>query len=252
MTSGTRIGYLYGRGNPRKELDFWRESLYGVYQGRCADDNTIMRAWSDMLECYPIPLQPALELLDGVTMDLEKQRYQNFDELRLYCYRVAGTVGLLTSAIFGYTDASALTYAADLGIALQLTNIMRDVGEDLRRNRIYLPLDELEHFGYSEEDLRRGVINDPFRDLIHFQMRRTDEYFTKGRRGIELLSTDCQFSVRLSGLLYQRILDCICANGYNVFTKRASVPLQTKLMTASACWIRQCVGTYMSVSSSGL
>ena len=251
-TQRSCVGHLYGAKVPRRELDYWHQLLQHVYDGEGSGDNPIMQAWGDMLQTYAVPIKPALELLDGVAMDLGKRRYRNFAELELYCYRVAGTIGLLTSPIFGYSDERALTYAVELGIALQLTNILRDVGEDLQRNRIYLPLEEMERFGYSEEDLQQGVINDAFRELIHFQMARAEEYYIRGQQGIGLLHPDCQLSVKLSGVLYRRILERIRSNDYNVFTKRASVPLLTKLVAASTCWVMQHVGSRcVAVTSSG-
>jgi 15-cis-phytoene synthase len=130
-------------------------------------------------------------------------------------------------------------HAVDLGIALQLTNILRDVGEDARNGRIYLPLEEMEQFGYSEADLMAGVINDAFCALIYFQMQRADAYYCCSLPGIDLLNADCRLAIRLSGTLYRRILDCICANNFDVFTTRARVSLPTKVMTASSHWIMQ-------------
>lgn len=229
-------GHLVGSKNPEKELDYWRQSIEHIYQFGGTDDGPIQRAWSDMLQYFPVQLQPALELLDGVQMDLTVNRYQTFDELYLYCYRVAGTVGLLTSPIFGYSDDVALQHAVDLGVALQLTNILRDIGEDAHRDRIYLPQDEILRFGYSEGELLSGVINEAFCELIRFQIDRADEYYQRSRPGISLLSPDCRLAVKLSGTLYHQILDRIRLNDYNVFTKRASVPLQTKLAAASQYW----------------
>ncbi|GAC1402383.1 MAG: phytoene/squalene synthase family protein [Ktedonobacteraceae bacterium] len=234
-----QVGHLIGSSTPKQELDYWRESIERVYQRGGADGNLVQRAWSDVLEHYPVPLSPVLELLDGVEMDLTINRYQSFDELYLYCYRVAGTVGLLTSPIFGYQDESALQHAVDLGVALQLTNILRDIGEDARRNRIYLPQDEMLRFGYTENDLMQGIVNDAFCKLVRFQMTRADTYYQRSQPGISLLSPDCRLAIRLSGTLYRGILDRIHLNNYNVFTKRASVPLKTKLAAASQYWFLQ-------------
>lgn len=231
-----RIGHLVGSTAPQRALDDWRNALYRLYQRGGCDENPIQLAWSDMLNSYPIPLSPILELLDGVEMDMTTSRYQSFEELCLYCYRVAGTVGLLSSEIFGYQDEAALQHAIDLGIAMQLINILRDIGEDARRNRIYLPLDEMARFDYTEKDLLEGIINDAFRELLRFQMARADAYYQRSQPGIPLLSADCRLAVRLSGSLYRLILDRIHLNNYNVFTKRASVPLKTKLATASRYW----------------
>lgn len=236
---GPRVGHLTGAREPRKELEYWRESLERVYTRGGAGDGQVQLAWTDLLEHYPVPRQPVLDLICGVTMDLEASRYETFDELYVYCYRVAGTVGLLTSPIFGYEDERALGYAVDLGVALQLTNILRDVGEDARRNRIYLPQDEMQRFGYSEGDLLEGVVNQAFCDLVRFEMARADEYYLRAQPGIALLSHDCRLAVRLSATLYRRILDRIHLNDYNVFTRRASVPFKTKLATASQYWFMQ-------------
>jgi 15-cis-phytoene synthase len=241
-----RIGHLQGSYSPTQAIDSWREALTRLYAKGSADNSNdlILLAWEDVLQEYAVPLEPALELLNGVEMDLTQTRYQNFDDLRLYCYRVAGTVGLLTSAIFGYEDEDALVYAVELGIALQLTNILRDVGEDARNGRIYLPLDEMAQFGYSEANLMDGVVNDAFCSLLAFQMQRADEYYRRSLPGIDLLNADCRLAIRLSGTLYRRILDRICANHFDVFTTRASVPLPTKLMTASSHWLMQQFDVY--------
>lgn len=235
-----RVGHLSGAAHPLYELDAWRGALEHLYQSdECDERSLIQVAWRDMRTHYAVPLKPALELLDGVEMDLTHKRYQTFDELYMYCYRVAGTVGLLTSPIFGYQDEAALRYAVDLGVALQLTNILRDVGEDARRDRIYLPLDEMARFGYSEGDLLVGTINEAFCELVRFQIARADEYYQRSQPGISLLNADCRLAVNLSGTLYRRILDHIRLNNYNVFTKRASVPLKTKLAAASQFWFLQ-------------
>lgn len=232
-------GHLVGSMMPVKELDYWRCALQELYQSGSPGGHPVLQAWYDMLQHYPVPLQPALELLDGVEMDLTTNRYRTFDELYIYCYRVAGTVGLLTSYIFGYQDASALEHAVELGVALQLTNILRDIGEDARRDRIYLPQEEMERFGYCERDLMNNVINQSFCDLVGFEMARTEEFYQSAQPGISLLSPDCRLAVQISGTLYHDILDRIRLNNYNVFTKRANVPLQTKLVTASAHWFMQ-------------
>jgi len=120
-----------------------------------------------------------------------------------------------------------------------LINILRDIGEDARRGRIYLPQDEIKRFGYSEAELMTGVINDPFRELVRFQIARAHEYYQRSLPGISMLSADCRLTVRLSGSLYSHILDRIRLNNYNVFTKRASVPLKTKLVAVPQYWFMQ-------------
>ncbi len=138
--------------------------------------------------------------------------------------------------IFGYHDETALAHAVDLGVALQLTNILRDIGEDFRRNRIYIPQEEMQYFGYCEQELMDGVINDAFRGLLRFQIARAEDYFERAQPGIALLNADCRLAVRLSSSLYHAILDRIRLNQYNVFTKRASVPLKTKLAAIPQYW----------------
>ncbi|GLV58806.1 phytoene desaturase [Dictyobacter sp. S3.2.2.5] len=239
------MGHLRGMIAPDRAIDGWRKDLTRLYEQGAATDNPILQAWEHMLGYYAVPLKPALDLLSGVEMDLHQQRYVNFEELYLYCYRVAGTVGLLTSPIFGYEDDSALKYAVDLGIALQLTNILRDIGEDARRDRIYLPLGEMEQFGYREDDLLRGIINDAFRELVCFQMERADHYYQRAIPGVALLEPDCRLAVRLSGTLYRCILDRIRSNDFDVFSMRASVPLQTKVRMASTYWLMQQVDPYV-------
>jgi phytoene synthase len=234
-----RPGHLTGSNSPEAALAYWRQSLERIYTRGGTADGPIQLAWSDVIEHYAVPVEPALDLLKGVAMDLRQNRYETFEDLHLYCYRVAGTVGLLTSPIFGYHNKAALAYAADLGVALQLTNILRDIGEDARRDRIYIPQNEMRQFSYSEGDLMTGVINDAFRQLVRFQIARADEYYQRSQPGIAMLSEDSRLAIRLSGSLYRGILDRIHLNNYNVFTKRASVPLKTKLAAASQYWFMQ-------------
>lgn len=234
-----RPGHVGGSIAPEEELDYWQNAIEQVYQRGGTGDVPIQVAWSHMLEHYAIPLEPVLDLMQGVKMDLLQHSYETFDDLYLYCYRVAGTVGLLSSSIFGYYEEAALQHAVDLGVALQLTNILRDIGEDARRGRIYLPQDEMRQFGYSEAELMAGVINEPFRELVRFQIARANDYYQRSLPGISLLSADSRLAVRLSGTLYRHILDRIRLNNFNVFTKRANVPLKTKLAAASQYWFMQ-------------
>ena len=220
---------------PLHALDAWRHALEDVYAGR--PRGPVMRAWADMLEHYPVPLGPALELLDGVEMDVRSVRYATFDELHLYCYRVAGTVGLLMSPVLGYQDQAALDAAVDLGIAMQLTNILRDVGADLSQGRVYLPEEDLAAFGYSRIELEHGMLNDAFVRLIEFQMARAEDYYRRGMRGIALLDADVRLAIALSATLYRRILGRIRRNRYDVFTHRAHVPALGKLTAVPGTWL---------------
>ncbi|MGH2515252.1 MAG: phytoene/squalene synthase family protein, partial [Ktedonobacterales bacterium] len=220
---------------PAAELDRWRAALLATYAGN--PRGPVMTAWADMLAMYAVPMQPALDLLDGVAMDVRGHDYQTFDDLRLYCYRVAGTVGLLMSPILGYATPEALGAAVDLGIAMQLTNILRDIGEDLGAGRVYLPAEDMDRFGYTHEELRAGVINPAFVALMEFEMARAEDYYRSGMRGIRLLNADSRLAIALSGTLYHNILRRIRRNCYDVFTRRAHISLPGKLATLPAVWL---------------
>jgi phytoene synthase len=189
-------------------------------------------------------------MVAGQRMDLFKNRYESFEELSLYCYRVAGTVGQMSNAIVG-VDRSQFTApwncnkisipageAVALGIAKQLTNILRDVGEDAERGRIYLPLDELALFNYSEQDLMNKVVNDNWRELMRFQIQRARKYYQQAESGISRLSPDVRWPVWAALLLYQQILDSIERNDYDVFNRRAYVSTSKKLWCLPGSFLR--------------
>ena len=221
-----------------ERLDHWEQRTRGLFAGDVHDGlDLVMR---DTLERYPQPIQPYLDMIEGMRMDLQKQRYANFAELELYCYRVAGTVGLMTQEVMGvdaaYTSApwserpDTSEAAVALGIANQLTNILRDVGEDRGRGRIYLPLDELARFGYSEAELMDGVVNDNWRALMRFQLERARDWFSRSESGVRWLAPDARWPVWASLRLYRGILDVIEQHGYDVFNHRAYVPRAGKLL----------------------
>ena len=221
-----------------ERLDAWEQRTRALFAGQVRDGLDLVMA--NTLELYPQPLQPYLDMIQGMRMDLTKHRYSTFAELELYCYRVAGTVGLMTQEVMGvdpaYTSApwserpDTSKAAVALGIANQLTNILRDVGEDRGRGRIYLPLDELERFGYSESDLMAGVVNDNWRALMRFQLERARAWFARSEAGVRWLAPDARWPVWASLRLYRGILDVIEQHGYDVFTKRAYVPRAGKLL----------------------
>lgn len=192
-------------------------------------DNHIFNAIVDTLKYYNISKRDVELLIEGVYQDLFKNRFANFDELYDYSYKVASVVGLMTSEIFGYKDKIALKYAVDLGIAMQLTNILRDVGEDLERDRIYLPQDELDAYNISEADLRRGEMTPAIRSFMKFQVDRAREYYKSAEKGIKLLNRDSRLPVWLARLNYARILDKIEASDYKVFKKRVFLSTTEKL-----------------------
>lgn len=221
-----------------ERLDRWEERTRALFEGEVCDGlDLVMR---DTIERYPQPIQPYLDMIEGMRMDLVKDRYADFAELELYCYRVAGTVGLMTQEVMGvdpaYTTApwsdrpDTSEAAVALGIANQLTNILRDVGEDRGRGRIYLPLDELQRFGYSEEELMAGVVNDNWRALMRFQLQRARDWFARSEAGVRWLAPDARWPVWASLRLYRGILDVIEHHGYDVFNHRAYVPQAEKLL----------------------
>ncbi len=194
----------------------------------------IFVAYADAMQRFSIPIGPALELLRGARMDVTVRRYATYDELCTYCYLVASTVGLLVSPILGYASPEALDYGITLGRAMQLTNILRDVGEDSLMGRIYLPAEDLERFGYGEGLIFEQVVDRNFIELMRFEIARVRALYEEAEPGIALLAPESRYTVRLALSLYRRILASIELNGYNVFTRRAYVPLRSKIATALA------------------
>ncbi len=216
-------------------LDDWEQQLESLFAGQPLDDADV--ALVDSLERFPIGIQPFRDMIAGQRMDLYRSRYETFEELQLYCYRVAGTVGLMTTPVMGVDTSNQGTpwaqaqgtkqpepKAVALGIANQLTNILRDVGEDARRGRIYLPLEDLERFSYSEKDLMNSVIDERWRNLMRFQIARARQFFAESEQGVSLLSPDARFPVWAALMLYRGILEVIEKNQYDVFNQRAYVP----------------------------
>jgi 15-cis-phytoene synthase len=216
-------------------LDHWEQNLESIFAGHPIDDVDV--ALVDTLERFPVDIQPFRDMIEGQRMDLYRNRYETFEELHLYCYRVAGTVGLMTTPVMGVDETwktapwhrdqpapNPEPEAVALGIANQLTNILRDVGEDARRGRIYLPLEDLARFNYTEKDLFNEVVDDRWRALMQFEIKRARKFFAEAERGIRLLSPDARFPVWAALMLYRGILDAIERNHYDVFRKRAYVP----------------------------
>ena len=221
-----------------ERLDRWEAKTRALFEGKVADDLDAVMV--DTFERFPHSIQPYLDMIEGQRMDLTWTRYPTFKDLRLYCYRVAGTVGLMTEGVMGidqaYTTApwshvpNTSDAAVALGIANQLTNILRDVGEDRGRGRIYLPQEDLERFGYSEEDLMAGRLNDAWRALMAFQLERAREWFARSEAGVRWLSADARWPVWTSLRLYRGILDAIEQLDYDVFQNRAYVGRLGKML----------------------
>lgn len=213
-------------------IDWWEGKL------RAMDTNVpIIRAFADARERFAIPTEPLRDLLDGMRMDLTHTRYATWGELQRYCYCVASTIGLLCTPVLGYDGAAeTLAHAADLGVAMQLTNILRDIGADAAMDRIYLPRDELAAFGYDEEKIAAGVVDDAFRRLMAFQIARARGLYRASAPGIARLHRSGQLPVQAAATLYGGILGRIEAIDYHVYTHRAALSRWDKLARLPAIW----------------
>jgi phytoene synthase len=235
-------------------LDHWEKQLELIFAGQPIEDPDV--ALVDTLKRFPsIEIQPFRDMIAGQRMDLYRSRYETFEALELYCYRVAGTVGLMTTPVMGVNlppitapweqyrqaETDPTQEAIALGIANQLTNILRDVGEDARRGRIYIPLDELALFDYTEADLFNEVVDDRWRELMRFQIQRARKFFVTAERGIGSLSRDARFPVWAALMLYSGILTEIERNDYDVFRRRAYVPSLRKLACLPIARLRSIV-----------
>ena len=213
-----------------------RSSLAQAYRGKAPTPAFL--ALADAAERYSIPQEYFREIIQGVESDLVKTRYQDFEELREYCYRVASVVGLVCLQIFQYRDEVAREHAVDLGLAMQLTNIMRDVREDWSMGRVYLPQDEMARFEYTEEQLEDGIRNDAFVRLLTLQGNRAREYFRSGARLLPYLSRRSRACPAVLGAIYLKVLDRIEASGYDVLgERRIALSTGAKLRITARAWL---------------
>ena len=218
-----------------KALSDLQANLDNTYSGSAS--SPVYVALADVARNYRIPQAYFQEIILGVESDLVKDRFRNFDELKEYCYRVASVVGLICLQIFGYEGDDAKEYAVDLGLAMQLTNIIRDVREDLDMGRVYLPQDEMARFGYSEEDLKNGVRNEAFLELMRFQSQRAREYFDRGFKLLPYLSRRSRACPAVLGALYSKVLDRIEASDYDVLESRVSLSKAEKIGIMAKTWL---------------
>ncbi len=217
----------------------WKTDLDALYNRsltaneqdeKSVDDRAaILLAWEDTLNNFHIPRNLPHELIEGVLMDTSITRFDTFEDLREYCYKVASVVGLMTSEIFGYSLPDALARAVDLGIAMQLTNIIRDVKEDALRGRIYLPREDMQRFGVNESDILEHRFTPSVKELIRYYVGLADNYYTAAQPGIQLLNADSRLTVLLMSTNYRRILRAVESMDYNIFTGRASISLLRKI-----------------------
>jgi phytoene synthase len=230
-----------GEPDTRAHLDAWRRASR---LSPSEQDNPVLAAWTTVRDRYSVPQALVEELIDGCEMDLTIGRYESWDELRYYCYCVAGTVGLVSTHIIGVNGDDAALFersrkpAIDLGIALQLTNILRDVGEDLERERIYLPQEDMRRFDYTERDLRNGVIDDRFRALMQFQIERAQALYAGGVPSIASLKSDGRLAVGTAILLYRSILSKIAENQFDVFSRRAHLTFKEKVQRMPGIYLK--------------
>jgi len=216
-------------------LAWWRQELAAAFHG--TPQHPVARALAEVSPRFNITEARLNEIIDGMQMDLTINRYPDFEALRLYCHRVAGIVGLLSAEIFGYQDRRTLEYAADLGMAFQLTNIIRDVGEDARRNRIYLPLDEIERHGINVTEIIQSRETDNFRQLMAFQIERALGYYREAFVKLPAVDRRSQRAGIIMAAIYRTLLDEIRRDGYRVLTQRISLTPIRKLWIAWRTWL---------------
>jgi phytoene synthase len=221
----------------QEQLARWRAALDRAFEGEYGD-SPILPAFHDVARRYRIPKRFFHALIDGVEMDLTRTRYETFEELYAYCYRVASVVGLVCIHIWGFEGGEAAYIPAEAcGIAFQLTNILRDVKEDMVRGRIYLPLEDLHRFDYTEEDLLNGVTDRRFYNLMRFEVARAQEYYEKALPLFPLLAPDSRPTFLIMYRIYRGLLKEIEACGYDIFKQRARVPTWRKMGIVAQAWI---------------
>jgi phytoene synthase len=228
------------RARATTQLMDWRQELEAVYAGRPATPQGI--ALQPFAREFGLPRPQFDALIDGVEMDLDHAEYGTFDELREYCCRVASAVGLICLEIFGYTEPSARDYAVDLGLALQLTNIVRDVAADLRRGRVYLPAADLSRFGVTVADLQAGVVTPPVKALLEFECRRARDYYARAARALPARDRRSLVAAEIMGGIYFAILRRIERAGYDVFSRRIRVPRPYRAVIALRVWLGALLG----------
>lgn len=224
-----------GTRNVLTDLEAWRQKSLSADP---PTDDPIALAWGDTLRRYNIPLQYAHQLIDGVAKDIETARYETFDQLAEYAYGVASTVGLMAMYIVGFAGTEAVPYAVKLGVALQLTNILRDVGEDWTNGRLYLPRQDLAAFGLDETDIASGHLDERWQIFLRYQIDRNRRLYREAMPGIALLHPNGRFAIAAAAELYAAILEDIETSKGNVFDRRAFVSRWGKLRRLPAIWWR--------------
>ncbi len=230
-------------GNPevqRRELARWRREIARCFEG--APDDPVAQRLAQVVKRFPIPRSALEAILDGVEMDLNYSRYETFEELYPYCHRVASAVGLCCIEIFGYSDPDSRQYAVNLGIALQLTNILRDVQPDAEGGRIYLPQEDLIRFGVSPDDLKRGRYTPAFGELMAFEARRARQFYDRAWAALPPRDARNLVAAEIMGRIYFALLQAIEARQFRVFGERVTLPVSRKLAIAVSCWAKARLG----------
>ncbi len=218
------------------KLEWWRQEVGRIFSG--TPTHPVGHALKDVLTRFKLPQEQFLEIIDGMAMDLSQTRYLDFKALQLYCYRVASVVGLLSVEIFGYENRQTLKYAHDLGLALQLTNIIRDVGEDARRGRIYLPIEDLQRFGVPAKDILETRYSDAFRELMAFQAERAEQFYEQAFAHLPAVDRKAQRPGLVMAAIYRTLLGEIAADGFQVLDRRISLTPVRKVWLAGSTWFK--------------
>ena len=221
-------------------LSWWRQevALLESAPGQPPPTHPVMIALKHVRTHFDLPLEYFNEIIDGMAMDLEYSRYPDFKSLSLYCYRVAGVVGLLSAEIFGVSDRKTLRYATELGTALQLTNIIRDVGEDARRGRIYIPVDELQQFNVPAADIMNARETPEFQALMAFQAERAQRYYASALDTLPVADRSAQRPGLIMAAVYRTLLDEITQDGFQVLKQKTTLPPLRKLWIALKTWFK--------------
>lgn len=221
----------------RAKLNWWRAEVANLFAEN--PQHPVSKALAPAIQGYDLKEEYFKEIIDGMEMDLEQNRYADFKQLHLYCYRVASVVGLLSASIFGFSNRQTLKYAHDLGLAFQLTNIIRDVGEDARRDRIYLPLNELAQFGVTENDILQGRESEQVQKLLEFQIERAETCYDRAFNELPAEDRKAQRTGLIMAAIYRTLLREIKADGaQKVLNARISLTPLRKLWLAWATWLR--------------
>jgi 15-cis-phytoene synthase len=224
----------------RAKLAWWRQETAAIFDtsGANKPSHPVAKALAEVSDSFNLTAERLNQIIDGMEMDLDYNRYADFETLRLYCYHVASVVGLCSAEIFGYRNPETLKYAQDLGLAFQLTNIIRDVGEDARRDRIYLPQDELARFGVTDDDILHSRETDSFRKMMEFQIDRAESYYVSAFKALPAEDRKNQRAGIIMAAIYRTLLKEIKEDGYHVMRQRISLTPMRKLWIAWTTWLK--------------